>query len=100
MTGEYEEDFDLCHTEDRIGTWKPSDPHYNCPCHEAEVNDFCGPAYCKRPGGCINLTAEPAFDAKWWFENEMERDGTRRVKAVVTTYRVGDVSVSTRVEFE
>lgn len=40
--------------------------------------------------------ADPAFDAKWWFEN----DGTRRVKAVVTTYCVGDVSVSTRVEFE
>ena len=87
MTGEYEEDFDLC------------DPHYNCPCHEAEGNDFCGPAYCKRPGGCTN-PATPAFDAKWWFENGMERDGTRRLKAIVTTYRVGDVSVSTRVEFE
>ena len=42
--------------------------------------------------------AERAFDAEWWMERETILD--RRVKAVVTTYRVGNVSVSTRVEFE
>lgn len=40
----------------------------------------------------------PAFDAEWWFEREEVLE--RRVKAVVTTYRVGDVSLTTRVEFE
>ena len=70
---------------------------YSCSCHEDEGNDFSGPAYCKRPEGCTN-PATPAFDAEWWFERE-ETLG-RRLKAVVTTYRIGDLSVSTRVEFE
>jgi hypothetical protein len=31
------------------------DPHYSCECHEREGNDFCGAAYCRRPGGvCEN----------------------------------------------
>ena len=72
MNGEHEEDFD---ETSEINADRPS--------------EFAG---------FVNPSDRGAFDAEWWFERE-ETLG-RRLKAVVTTYRVGDLSVSTRVEFE
>lgn len=119
----------MSHTEDSE-MHEPRDPHYTCECHEREGNDFCGPAYCKRPQGCERLqdhiartgrrfvaegeddvedsriypTGKPAFDADWWFEAEPEATGIQfekgKIKAVEVTHRVGNVSVTVRTEFE